>query len=49
MACLPIMPEVYAVGEQKGIVLVALPTPELWAKVEKRKRMDVNASLHVTC
>jgi|APLow6443716910_1056828.scaffolds.fasta_scaffold732781_1 hypothetical protein len=46
---LPIMPEVYAVGEQKGIEIVALPTPELCAKLEKLKSKDVNAILHVTC
>jgi hypothetical protein len=38
-----------AVGEQKGIAIMALPTPELCAKVAKLKRMDANASLHVTC
>ena len=40
MACLLIMPEVYAVGGQKGIAIVALLTPELCAKVAKLKRMD---------
>ena len=46
---LPIMPELYAAAEGKGIEVVALPTPELCSVLQKLKRKEVNAVLHVTC
>ena len=46
---LPIMPELYAAAEEKGIEVVARPTPELCGILQDLKRKDVNAILHVTC
>ena len=46
---LPIMSELYAAAEEKGIEVVALPTPELCGMLQKLKRKDINAILHVTC
>ena len=46
---LPIMPEVYAEAEAKGIEVVARPTPDLCGLLEALKAKDVNAILHVTC
>jgi hypothetical protein len=46
---LPIMSELYAAAEQKGIEVVALLTPELCGVLQKLKPKDVNAILHVTC
>ena len=46
---LPIMPELYAAAEEKGIEVVARPTPELCGILHDLKPKDVNAILHVTC
>ena len=46
---LPIMPELYAAAEEKGIEVVARPTPELCGVLQKLKPRDINAILHVTC
>jgi len=46
---LPIMPDLYAAAEGKGIEVVALPTPELCSVLEKLKPKEINAVLHVTC
>jgi hypothetical protein len=46
---LPIMPELYAAAEDKGIEVVARPTPELCSVLRELKPKDVNAILHVTC
>ena len=46
---LPVMPEVYAAAAQRHIELVALPTPELCAKLKSLRPEEVNAVLHVTC
>ena len=46
---LPIMPELYAAAEGKGIEVVALPTPELCGLLQNLKPKDINAVLHVTC
>jgi hypothetical protein len=46
---LPIMPELYAAAEEKGIEVVARPTPELSGILRDLKSKDVNAILHVTC
>ena len=46
---LPIMPELYAAAEEKGIEVVARPTPELCGILQDLKPKDVNAILHVTC
>jgi hypothetical protein len=46
---LPIMPEVHAEAEAKGIEVVARPTPDLCGLLESLKAKDVNAILHVTC
>ena len=46
---LPIMSEVYAAAEQKGIDVVALPTPELCGLLQKLESKGINAILHVTC
>jgi hypothetical protein len=43
------MPEVYAAAEERGIEVVALPTPKLCSVLEKLKPKEVNAVLHVTC
>ena len=46
---LPIMPEVQAEAEAKGIEVVARPTPELCGILRELKPKDINAILHVTC
>jgi hypothetical protein len=46
---LPVMPEVYAAAEKRHIEVVALPTPELCAKLKSLRPDDINAVLHVTC
>jgi len=46
---LPIMPEVHAEAEAKGIEVVARPTPDLCGPLAELKTKDVNAILHVTC
>ena len=46
---LPIMPELFAAAEKKGIDVVARPTPKLSNMLEDLKQKDVNAILHVTC
>jgi hypothetical protein len=46
---LPIMPELYAVAAEKGIDVVAQPTPELCGTLRDLKRKEVNAIVHVTC
>ena len=46
---LPIMPELYAAAEEKGIEVVARPTPELCGILQDLKPKDVNAILHVAC
>ena len=46
---LPIMPELFAAAEKKGIEVVTGPTPELCSMLQKLKPKDVNAILHVTC
>jgi len=46
---LPIMPELFAAAEEKGIEVVARPTPELCGMLQELKPKDVNAVLHVTC
>ena len=46
---LPILPELYAAAEEKGIEVVARPTPELCGILQDLKPKNVNAILHVTC
>jgi hypothetical protein len=46
---LPIMPELCTAAEEKGIEVVARPTPELCGMLQDLKPKDVNAILHVTC
>ncbi len=46
---LPVMPEVYALAEQRQIQVIALPTRELCAKLRSLRPEDINAVLHVTC
>jgi hypothetical protein len=46
---LPIMPELYAAAEKKGIKVVARPTPEPCSVLQDVKPKDINAILHVTC
>lgn len=46
---LPIMPELQAAAEAKGIEVVARPTPNLCDLLAELKAKEVNAILHVTC
>jgi len=46
---LPIMSEVYAAAEEKGIEVIARPTPELCAVLQTLEPKKINAVLHVTC
>lgn len=46
---LPIMPEVAAEAERRGIELVAAPTDEACRLIEELPSTDINAILHVTC
>lgn len=46
---LPVMPEVYAAAQRKGVEVVALPTVEVCDLVKELEPGDVNAVLHVTC
>jgi hypothetical protein len=46
---LPVMSELYAAAEEKGIDVVARPTPELCGILRDPKPKDVNAILHTTC
>ena len=46
---LPVMPEVYAAAAERHIEVVALPTPELCAKLKPLRPDEVNAVLHLTC
>jgi hypothetical protein len=43
---LPVMPELYAAAEEKGIKVVARPTLELCGILQKLNPKDVNAVLH---
>ena len=46
---LPIMSELYATAEKKGIEVVARLTPEICGMLQDMKPKDVNAILHATC
>jgi len=46
---LPMTPERFAAAEEKGIEVIARPTPELCERLRDLKPSDVNAILHVTC
>ena len=46
---LPIMSELYATAEKKGIEVVARPTPEICGMLQDLKPKDINAILHATC
>ncbi len=46
---LPIMPDVWAEAERRGIEIVAQPTPEVLRLLRHVDARDVNAILHVTC
>jgi len=46
---LPVMPEVYAAAQKKGVEVIALPTPKLCDRLKKLLPEDINAVLHVTC
>lgn len=43
---LPVTPELYAAAEEKGIKVVARPSPGLFGILQKLKPKDVNAVLH---
>lgn len=46
---LPIMPDVWAEAERRGIQIVAVPTEEALRLLGKLRAKDVHAILHVTC
>lgn len=46
---LPIMPEVWAEAERRGVEVVALPTPEALRLLRDVDARRVHAVLHVTC
>ena len=46
---LPIMPDVLAEAERRGIEIVAVPTPEALRLLRDVDAKDVHAILHVTC
>lgn len=46
---LPVMPEVYAEAERRGVRIEALPTEEACGLLEGSDPDEVNAILHVTC
>ena len=46
---LPIMPEVGAEAERRGMELVALPTDRAMRLLEKTEAKEVHAVIHVTC
>ena len=46
---LPIMPEVPAEAERRGVEMVAAPTEEALRLVASSRRDEVHAVIHVTC
>ncbi len=46
---LPIMPEVYAEAEQRGVEVVVVKTKEACRLLREMKDREINAILHVTC
>ncbi len=46
---LPVMPEVWAEAEVRGVELVAMPTAEACSLLRSIDAPGVNAVLHVTC
>ncbi len=46
---LPVMPEVIAEGEQRGIEVIAVPTEEACKMLSKQELETANAILHITC
>ena len=46
---LPVMKDVYAEAQRKGVKIIAGPTVEVCELLKKYKPADVNAILHVTC
>jgi hypothetical protein len=46
---LPVVPEIAAEAERRGVELVALPTAEAVDLLNQSDTGDVNAILHVTC
>lgn len=46
---LPLMPQLYDEAQRKGVEIVARPTAEICELLQRHKRTDVNAILHVTC
>jgi hypothetical protein len=46
---LPVVPEIAAEAERRGVDLVALPTSEAVDLLNQSDTGDVNAILHVTC
>ncbi len=46
---LPVMPEIYAEAARRHIEVIALPTPEICAKLRPLPAEDINAVLHLTC
>jgi hypothetical protein len=46
---LPIMPEVRAAAEAKGVELITLPTADVCELLRSTDPEEVNAVLHVTC
>jgi hypothetical protein len=46
---LPVMPEVSAEADRRGIELVAVPTEDALRLLEDTKAKDARAVLHITC
>lgn len=46
---LPVMPEVFAEARNRGVDVVAAPTPKICEALAKLNTRDINAVLHVTC
>ena len=46
---LPVMDEVYAEAQRRGIEVIALPTREICQQLATHQAKDINAILHVTC
>jgi hypothetical protein len=46
---LPVMPEVLAAAERRGVEVVSLPTDEACELISEKNDEDINAVLHLTC
>jgi hypothetical protein len=46
---LPVMKKVYKQAAERGVTLIAVPTPEACELLSEADLSDTNAILHITC